>query len=115
MFLSILLFFVLTFNNLYFYRLTKDEEHWLTSNYSTQLENAGMWHWAIYVADHLPDEERRQHRILNILFRNCPRLSDRTTSEINAEQEYMHRVQFLMQEIGKYSKRRRSNVVCNYR
>ena len=65
-----------------------------------------MWHWAIYVADHLPDEERRQHRILNILSRNCPRLSDRTTSEINAEQEYMLRVQFLMQEIGKYSKRR---------
>ena len=75
----------------------------------------GAYGWAIYVADHLPDEERRQHRILNILSRNCPRLSDRTTSEINAEQEYMHRVQFLMQEIGKYSKRRRSNVVCNYR
>jgi hypothetical protein len=80
--------------------LTNDEEHWLTSNYATQLENAGMWHWAVYVANHLADEERRQHRIMSILYRNCPRLTDSTPEEQRAVQSFTMRVEFLKQEIG---------------
>jgi hypothetical protein len=90
--------------------LTEEEEHLLTSNYSAQLENAGLWHWAVYVAHHLPDEERREHRMKSILCRNCPKLSFRpadgehqailTQVEQRAADEFNLRVSFLQQEIG---------------
>ena len=77
--------------------LTIDEEHWLTSNYSAQLENVGLWHWSIYVANHLPDEERRGHRIRSILFRNCPSLESSSFEEIQTFNERKH---FLVQNIN---------------
>ena len=90
--------------------LTEEEEHLLTSNYSDQLENAGLWHWAVYVAHHLPDMERRQHRIKSILCRNCPKLSFRpneggqqarlTNEEQRAADEFNLRVNFLEHDIG---------------
>jgi nuclear pore complex protein Nup98-Nup96 len=89
--------------------LTDEEEHWLTSNYSAQLENAGLWHWAVYVANHLPAKQgRRRHCIMNILHRNCPKLinstdpthSTRSTlEEQNEMNRFNARVNFLKQEI----------------
>jgi hypothetical protein len=44
----------------------------LLSNYVEELEMAGLWHWAVYVALYLPDRVRAAATIQHLLFLHCP-------------------------------------------
>ncbi|XP_050452741.1 nuclear pore complex protein Nup98-Nup96 [Cataglyphis hispanica] len=61
------------------------------TNFATQLEAYGLWHWAIFVMLHLRDSSRRQIAVQDLLLRHI---------EIDDSPEYMKREQFLKEELG---------------
>jgi nuclear pore complex protein Nup98-Nup96 len=77
--------------------LSHTQAHWITANYAAQLEDAGMWHWAIYVALHLPENHRGEHAVRNILKRNCP---STTNMSLGSRTQWENRCRFLTEVIG---------------
>lgn len=61
------------------------------TNFATQLEAYGLWHWAIFVMLHLRDSSRRQIAVKDLLLRHI---------EIDDSPEYVKREQFLKEELG---------------
>ncbi|XP_012217704.1 nuclear pore complex protein Nup98-Nup96 isoform X3 [Linepithema humile] len=61
------------------------------TNFATQLEAYGLWHWAIFVVLHLRDSSRRRTAVQDLLLRHI---------EINDTPEYVKREQFLKEELG---------------
>lgn len=61
------------------------------TNFATQLEAYGLWHWAIFVMLHLRDSSRRQIAVQDLLLRHI---------EIDDSPEYVKREQFLKEELG---------------
>ncbi|KYM75978.1 Nuclear pore complex protein Nup98-Nup96 [Atta colombica] len=61
------------------------------TNFATQLEAHGLWHWAIFVVLHLRDSSRRRIAVQDLLLRHI---------EIDDTPEYVKREQFLKEELG---------------
>ncbi|XP_077255171.1 nuclear pore complex protein Nup98-96 isoform X1 [Temnothorax americanus] len=61
------------------------------TNFATQLEAHGLWHWAIFVVLHLRDSSRRRAAIQDLLLRHI---------EIDDTPEYIKHEQFLKEELG---------------
>lgn len=61
------------------------------TNFATQLEAHGLWHWAIFVMLHLRDSVRRRTAVQDLLLRHI---------EIDDTPEYVQREQFLKEELG---------------
>ncbi|XP_032667417.1 nuclear pore complex protein Nup98-Nup96 isoform X2 [Odontomachus brunneus] len=61
------------------------------TNFATQLEAHGLWHWAIFVMLHLRDSARRRAAVQDLLLRHV---------EIDDTLEYAQREQFLKEELG---------------
>lgn len=61
------------------------------TNFATQLEAHGLWHWAIFVMLHLRDPARRRAAVQDLLLRHI---------EIDDTSEYAQREQFLKEELG---------------
>ncbi|XP_011861839.1 PREDICTED: nuclear pore complex protein Nup98-Nup96 isoform X3 [Vollenhovia emeryi] len=61
------------------------------TNFATQLEAHGLWHWAIFVLLHLRDSSRRRIAVQDLLLRHI---------EIDDTPEYVKREQFLKEELG---------------
>ncbi|XP_036147663.1 nuclear pore complex protein Nup98-Nup96 isoform X2 [Monomorium pharaonis] len=61
------------------------------TNFATQLEAHGLWHWAIFVVLHLRDSSRRRTAVQDLLLRHI---------EIDNTPEYVKREQFLKEELG---------------
>ncbi|KAL0126104.1 hypothetical protein PUN28_004910 [Cardiocondyla obscurior] len=61
------------------------------TNFATQLEAHGLWHWAIFVVLHLRDSVRRRTAVQDLLLRHI---------EIDDSPEYVAREQFLKEELG---------------
>ncbi|EZA58163.1 hypothetical protein DMN91_011854 [Ooceraea biroi] len=61
------------------------------TNFATQLEAHGLWHWAIFVVLHLRDSSRRRTAVQDLLLRHI---------EIDDTPEYAKREQFLKEELG---------------
>ena len=49
--------------------------HQLTVGFAAQLESVGMFEWAIYVLNHLPEQRIRSHAVQKVLERNSNQLS----------------------------------------
>lgn len=61
------------------------------TNFATQLEAHGLWHWAIFVVLHLRDSSRRRTAVQDLLLRHI---------EIDDTPEYVKHEQFLKEELG---------------
>ncbi|KYM94718.1 Nuclear pore complex protein Nup98-Nup96 [Cyphomyrmex costatus] len=61
------------------------------TNFATQLEAHGLWHWAIFIVLHLRDSSRRRTAVQDLLLRHI---------EIDDTPEYVKREQFLKEELG---------------
>ncbi|KAL6257420.1 hypothetical protein P5V15_010992 [Pogonomyrmex californicus] len=61
------------------------------TNFASQLEAHGLWHWAIFVVLHLRDSSRRRTAVQDLLLRHI---------EIDDTPEYTKREQFLKEELG---------------
>lgn len=61
------------------------------TNFATQLEAHGLWHWAIFVMLHLRDSSRRRIAVQDLLLRHI---------EIDDTPEYIKHEQFLKEELG---------------
>ncbi|XP_053682559.1 nuclear pore complex protein Nup98-Nup96 [Sabethes cyaneus] len=60
-------------------------------SFANQLENHGMWHWAIYVLLHLNDQSRRELSIQDLLYRHI---------ELSTEEDYLERELFVIGDLG---------------
>ncbi|XP_055550074.1 nuclear pore complex protein Nup98-Nup96 [Wyeomyia smithii] len=60
-------------------------------SFANQLENHGMWHWAIYVLLHLNDQSRRELSIQDLLYRHI---------ELSTDEDYLEREQFVVGDLG---------------
>lgn len=61
------------------------------TNFATQLEAFGLWHWAVFVLLHLHDRARRQTAVTDMLQRHV---------DVDDVPEYVEREQFLREELG---------------
>ena len=61
------------------------------TNFASQLEAYGLWHWAIFVVLHLRDTGRRRKAVLDLLSRHV---------EIDESLDYTKREEFLKEELG---------------
>jgi hypothetical protein len=77
--------------------LSHTQAHWITASYAAQLEDAGLWHWAIYVSLHLPESHRGEHAVRNILKRNCPSTINMSSRR---RTKWEDRCRFLTEVIG---------------
>ncbi|XP_014482996.1 PREDICTED: nuclear pore complex protein Nup98-Nup96 isoform X2 [Dinoponera quadriceps] len=66
------------------------------TNFATQLEAHGLWHWAIFVMLHLRDSARRRAAVQDLLLRHIE--IDVKVDDENLE--YAQREQFLKEELG---------------
>lgn len=57
------------------------------SGFASQLENNGLWHWAIFVLLHLKDDYARKSSVLDMLGRHVELLEMRKLSE---EEKFLH-------------------------
>ena len=80
--------------------LAHADRHWITAQYAAQLEAAGLWHWACYVALHLPDVDRAEHTVRSILKRNCPSTAVDTTAARIERGMWEARCKFLTSIVG---------------
>ncbi len=80
--------------------LAHADQHWITAQYAAQLESAGLWHWACYVALHLPDIDRAEHAVRSILKRNCPSTAVDTAAARDERAQWEARCKFLTFVVG---------------
>eukprot|EP00164_Ancoracysta_twista_P004745 GFYU01006426.1.p1 GENE.GFYU01006426.1~~GFYU01006426.1.p1 ORF type:complete len:464 (-),score=131.39 GFYU01006426.1:140-1438(-) len=68
-------------------------------NFVSELEYAGMWHWAVYVALHLPTNaskpQSRELVVKDLLARHCPSMN----SDVQSLQQFEQRIAFV-HELG---------------
>ncbi|XP_055590552.1 LOW QUALITY PROTEIN: nuclear pore complex protein Nup98-Nup96 [Uranotaenia lowii] len=70
------------------------------TSFATQLENHGMWHWAIFVLLHLNDRSRREFTIQQLLYRHIRLTSDEENDVDDNDLDYLEREQFIVGELG---------------
>lgn len=61
------------------------------TSFADQLENYGLWHWAIYILLHIRERTRREAAIKGILLRHI---------EIDFESEYIKLENFIVDKLG---------------
>lgn len=76
-----------------FQQLPPRRRHQLCTDFAAQLEHAGLWHWAIFVLQHLEAPAARERMIRDVLCRAC---------EVQPRQagEYRARVEFVVGTLG---------------
>lgn len=68
--------------------MTQERHSFLQCEYASQLENIGLWHWAVFVLMHLQDDVRREYSVKDILNRNCQSNDDEEVEfDLSKEEE----------------------------
>uniref|UniRef100_A0A1B0D922 Nuclear pore complex protein Nup98-Nup96 n=1 Tax=Phlebotomus papatasi TaxID=29031 RepID=A0A1B0D922_PHLPP len=85
-----------TLDTLGYHHCSEKSECQLHTSFASQLENYGMWHWAIFVLLHIRNRERREISVQQILFRYI-RLSEE--EEGFADEEYEAKERFVIENL----------------
>lgn len=75
-------------NSLDYAHLSLLSESIIHSGFASQLENAGLWHWSIFVLLHLKDDFARKSAVLDMLGRHVELLEMR---KLTQAEEFLHK------------------------
>ncbi|KAG5463305.1 MAG: nuclear protein 96-domain-containing protein, partial [Olpidium bornovanus] len=66
---------------------------YITASLSFQLENLGLWHWAVFVSLHHVQPDMREKAVRELIFRNVPACNE------DQSEEWQERVRFLRETL----------------
>lgn len=61
------------------------------TSFASQLENYGLWHWAVFVLLHIPHQEKRELSVQAILYRYI---------KLAQDEDYVKKETFIVEQLG---------------